>query len=229
MSPTRRRRAPGRAGARRGVSGRARVRAQDHALTRRPTVVEGLYTGLGSGAALTATQLDAKMKLLVEAPAAVEDALASLLDHADATLQARPACRRGAGRPRGGVCLGARRLSAPRPPRPGARTLRPDARARAQTRALLTYIKRVYYPFLLSEPELLPAAGDALCVLWVHTHSTAAGSRLPHHVLGAALVLPALDALPAGLAALDDALSASGAARRARAAAGPQGLPPQPD
>ena len=61
---------------------------QDHALTRRPTVVEGLYTGLGSGAALTATQLDAKMKLLVEAPAAVEDALASLLDHADATLQA---------------------------------------------------------------------------------------------------------------------------------------------
>jgi len=62
--------------------------AQDHALTRRPTVVEGLYTGLGSGAALTATQLDAKMKLLVEAPAAVEDALASLLDHADATLQA---------------------------------------------------------------------------------------------------------------------------------------------
>ena len=51
-------------------------------------MVEGLYTGLGSGAALTATQLDAKMKLLVEAPAAVEDALASLLDHADATLQA---------------------------------------------------------------------------------------------------------------------------------------------
>ena len=68
-------------------------RPQALALTRRPTVVEGLYSGLGGGASLTATQLDAKMKLLVEAPAAVEDALASLLDHHDPTLQALfPAC-----------------------------------------------------------------------------------------------------------------------------------------
>ena len=49
--------------------------------------MEGLYSGLSSGAALSSTQLDVKMKLLVEAPAAVEDALASLLDHHDATLQ----------------------------------------------------------------------------------------------------------------------------------------------
>ena len=50
-------------------------------------MVEGLYSGLGTGAALNTTQLDVKMKLLVEAPAAVEDALASLLDHHDHALQ----------------------------------------------------------------------------------------------------------------------------------------------
>ena len=49
--------------------------------------MEGLYSGLGGGAGMTAQQLDAKIKLLVEAPAAVEDALASLLDHHDSILQ----------------------------------------------------------------------------------------------------------------------------------------------
>jgi len=50
-------------------------------------MLEGLYTGLGSGAGMSALQLESKMKLLVEAPAAVEDALASLLDHHDIMLQ----------------------------------------------------------------------------------------------------------------------------------------------
>ena len=54
---------------------------------RRPTISEGLYSGLSRGAGLGVTQLDAKMQLLVEAPAAVEDALASLLDEADQQLQ----------------------------------------------------------------------------------------------------------------------------------------------
>ena len=52
-------------------------------------MLEGLYTGLGSGAGMSSLQLESKMKLLVEAPAAVEDALASLLDHHDIMLQAR--------------------------------------------------------------------------------------------------------------------------------------------
>lgn len=68
---------------------------QEAVLTRRPTILEGLYSGLGTGAAMSASQLDAKMKLLVEAPAAVEDALASLLDHHDATLQVRTPNSRG--------------------------------------------------------------------------------------------------------------------------------------
>ena len=56
------------------------------------------------------------MAMLVEAPAAVEDALASLLDHTD------PVVRR---------------------------------------RALATYAKRLYYPFLLHDPELREF-GDAM-------------------------------------------------------------------
>ena len=50
-------------------------------------MLEGLYTGLGSGAGMSSLQLESKMKLLVEAPAAVEDALASLLDHHDYMLK----------------------------------------------------------------------------------------------------------------------------------------------
>ena len=57
--------------------------------TRRLTITEGLFSGLGSGAGASGGQLAAKVKLLVEAPAAVEDALASLLDSSDSQLQVR--------------------------------------------------------------------------------------------------------------------------------------------
>lgn len=58
---------------------------------RRSTVSEGLYSGLVSSPFAAAEdmqdQMKAKLKLLVEAPAAVEDALASLLNHVDTKVQ----------------------------------------------------------------------------------------------------------------------------------------------
>ena len=54
---------------------------------RRLTVSEGLYSGLSRGTGLAVTQMDAKIQLLVEAAAAVEDALASLLDDKNPELQ----------------------------------------------------------------------------------------------------------------------------------------------
>ena len=60
------------------------------AVERRLTITEGLYSGLSrtNGPVPGTTPLDNKIRLLVEAPAAVEDALASLLDNKDAQLQA---------------------------------------------------------------------------------------------------------------------------------------------
>lgn len=71
-------------------------RAHKQPVARRSTFAEGLYSGLVAGAAAVsgdresqtgAGQRDAKLQLLVEAPAAVEDALASLLNHIDPEVQ----------------------------------------------------------------------------------------------------------------------------------------------
>lgn len=149
-------------------------------LQRRPTIVEGLYSGLSGGASLSATQLDAKVRLLVEAPAAVDDALASLLNSADATLQSR---------------------------------------------ALSTYVRRVYFPFITKGPELCGGAASAasanpspLAAAWAHEHPGLDGTPSARVATSAALVLPALDALAAGLRSVEDAVAAAGLA-------GPAGSP----
>ena len=67
----------------------------DRAVARRSTFAEGLYSGLVSSPfAASPSQgtaspdvMQAKLRLLVEAPAAVEDALASLLNHIDPQVQ----------------------------------------------------------------------------------------------------------------------------------------------
>lgn len=65
-------------------------------MARRSTFAEGLYSGLVASPfaanhdqeqSSLAAQRDAKLQLLVEAPAAVEDALASLLNHIDPEVQ----------------------------------------------------------------------------------------------------------------------------------------------
>lgn len=78
-----------------------------------------------------------------------------------------------------------------------------------QTRALQTYVKRVYYPFLLRDPEI-HALDGVLCVLWVHTHPTMSGSPHAHSSLSVAVVVPALSALPAALATIEDLIAGSG-------------------
>lgn len=54
-----------------------------------PTVVNS-----SSPAHVMQCSVEAKMAMLVEAPAAVEDALASVLDHPDPLVQVRPTCER---------------------------------------------------------------------------------------------------------------------------------------
>ena len=67
-----------------------------------------------------------------------------------------------------------------------------------QSRALLTYIRRVYYPFLLHEPAI-PKDSPILCAYWAHTQPLLAGMPQAQNSVSMALVIPALAALPAAL------------------------------
>ncbi len=67
-----------------------------------------------------------------------------------------------------------------------------------QSRALLTYIRRVYYPFLLHEPAI-PKDCPILCAYWAHTQPLLAGMPQAQNSVSMAIVIPALTALPAAL------------------------------
>jgi acetyl-CoA carboxylase/biotin carboxylase 1 len=114
------------------------------------------------------------MSMLVEAPAAVEDALASLLDHTDPLVQRR---------------------------------------------ALATYVRRIYHPFLLHSPQLTPAPAEPrgggggaghhpprpLMAVWAYDDPATAATPLSRECHGGALLLRCLHDLPAALAQLVEA------------------------
>jgi len=77
-----------------------------------------------------------------------------------------------------------------------------------QQRALLTYIKRVYYPFLVREPELVSAGGN-LCAIWLHSVNSTRSSAPGTVLLGMAVVVPTLADLPAALQAAEELISES--------------------
>ena len=73
--------------------------SHEQPVARRSTFAEGLYSGLVASPfaasheqeqQAVASNRDAKLQLLVEAPAAVEDALASVLNHIDPEVQVDP-------------------------------------------------------------------------------------------------------------------------------------------
>ena len=74
-----------------------------------------------------------------------------------------------------------------------------------QSRALLTYIRRVYYPFLLHDPAI-PKESPVLCAYWAHTQPLLAGMPQAQNSVSVALVIPALAALPAALGELSKQL-----------------------
>lgn len=124
---------------------------------RRHTYVEGLYAGLD--ALDPFSSVEARMTMLVEAPAAVEDALAScLLDHSNDVVRQR---------------------------------------------ALTTYIRRIYFPFLLHEPFLLPAAKQlkkgTKTFVWAYERPDEAGTPLAKERLGAAILVPSLKCISEAL------------------------------
>ncbi len=78
-----------------------------------------------------------------------------------------------------------------------------------QQRALVTYIKRIYYPFLVREPELINVAGH-LCAIWLHSLNCSRTASVGTVVLGIALVIPSLQDLPNAITSVEELILQSG-------------------
>lgn len=137
---------------------------------RKATMREGVFTGLNSlmaprstsphrhsstGGAITPA-VEHKIETLVAAPAAVEDALASLIVDNQDKYHA------------------------------------------LQYRALVTYVKRIYHPFLMCEPQV-NQAGAMLTATWMFHDPRTAQTEARKQTMGAFLVVPSLKELHKGL------------------------------
>lgn len=73
----------------------------------------------------------------------------------------------------------------------------------------MTYIKRIYYPFLVREPELINVAGH-LCAIWLHSLNCSRTASVGTVVLGVAVVIPSLKDLPSALTSMEELILQSG-------------------
>jgi len=133
------------------------VLESSHKLVRKATEREGLFSGLKKAD----ETLEERMSTLVQAQAAVEDPLASLLDHPDNDIQ---------------------------------------------WRAVETYIKRIYSPYLLESSLKLQSAGTSILATWcylepISTAAAAACNMKSELHFGIMVILNSLSQFPATVTA----------------------------
>jgi len=137
---------------------------------RRTTINEGLFAGLSDISQSPATQsrnIEDRIHMLVMAPAAVEDAIASLLlDTKEEVLASR---------------------------------------------ALTTYVKRMYHPHVLVEPQVEPAPVGAGSLMASWAFEKQAPNAVAKDSFGGAVVVDSLDAVPAAVAGMAQSRAALGA------------------
>lgn len=85
-----------------------------------------------------------------------------------------------------------------------------------QTRALMTYIKRIYFPFILRDPHLYNPVPGSRCALWAYAEPAVAGTTAAQECMGTALLIASLAELPGALGAVSQAVADSGAPIRMR-------------
>ena len=79
---------------------------------------------------------------------------------------------------------------------------------------MVTYIKRIYFPFILRDPHLSAPAPGLRCALWAYAEPAVAGTVAATECLGTALLIASLAQLPGALAALSQAVADSGVLMR---------------